>query len=168
LRAKFPPGVEGASLGPGGFALALQGGLISTPANNNYKMDIFQTYATDSTLEVEGRWAKISRDASVLVARTGNERFTRKVRDLMKKHSIDFSDESEETAKLVDELMIEAMAETILLGWKGMTKDGQPYPYSTQNAIEALRIKDFRKKISDLADAHSAYRAKADEEQGND
>lgn len=162
---KFPPGVEGISFGPGGFALALNGGLYSTPANN-YKMDIFKTFSADSTLEVEGRWAKISRDADVLVARSGNERFVRKMKDLTKKHSFDFADESEENAKLLDELMVEAMAETVLLGWRGMTRDGEPYTYNRQNAIEALRVKDFRKKISELADNAAEYRAKADDAQG--
>lgn len=154
--------------GPGEFALALNGGLYFHPANDkNYKMDLFQVFSTDPTLETEGRWAPISRDAKVLVARSGNERFVRKMKELTTKNSFDFKDESEENAKLLDELFIEAMADTILKGWSGMTKDGAEYPYSRENAIAALRIKDFRKKINELADNAAEYRTKQDEEQGN-
>lgn len=164
---KFSPRVEAVAIGPGEFALALNGGLYLNPADNNYKMDLFSTFSTDPTLEVEGRWAKISRDAEVLVARSGNERFVRKMKELTKKHSFDFSDESEDNAKLLDELMIEAMADTILLGWKGMTRAGTPFEYSRSAAVEALRVKDFRKKVSELSDNAAEYRAKAEEAQGN-
>lgn len=164
---KFSPGVDGIAIGPGEFALALNGGLHFTPANNNYKMDIFKTFTSDPTLEVEGRWVHVSRDAEVLVARAGNDNFARKMKELVQKNNLDLSDESEENGKLLEELLIEAMAETVLLNWRGMTRNGEDFPYSRQNAVEVLRLKDFRKKINEIADNANAYRLKEEEAQGN-
>lgn len=165
---KFSPRVDGVSIGPGEFALALNGGLYFHPANHTkYKMDIFKNFTSDAALEVEGRWVHISRDAEVLVARSGNDRFAKKMKELVQKNNLDLSDESEENVKLLEELIIEAMSEAILLDWKGMTRGGEPFPYSKAHAVEVLRLKDFRKKINEIADNAAAYRAKEEKAQGN-
>ena len=112
---KFSPRVDGVSIGPGEFALALNGGLSFHPANHTkYKMDIFKNFTSDATLEVEGRWVHISRDAEVLVARSGNDRFAKKMKALVQKNNLDLSDESEENVKLLEELIIEAMAQAYI------------------------------------------------------
>lgn len=81
-------------------------------------MDIFATYATDEVAELEGRWFPLSKKAKVLVARTGNAHYIKALRERMKENQIDSEDASEENEKLVTSLIVETMAETILLGWK--------------------------------------------------
>jgi len=131
-------------------------------------MDIFATYATDEVAEVEGRWVPLSKTAKVLVARTGNPNYIKALRQRMKDNQIDPEDNSEENEKLVTGLIVETMAETILLGWKDIEYKGQKLEYSKKNAVTLLEVKDFRKRISDIADKAESFRIKQEEEAGND
>lgn len=131
-------------------------------------MDIFNTFATDPKVEVEGRWVPLAVDAKVLVARAGNPKFTEKMRKLLKQNSVNLSNKSKENTDLVERLVLEATAETVLLGWEGLTYQGVPLEYNQENAIKLLSIKDFRSKINELADESSAYLVSEIEAQGND
>lgn len=130
-------------------------------------MDIFATFATDEVAEAEGRWFPLSKDASVLVARTGNPNYLKSLRQRMKDAQIDTEDTSETNEKLVSDLVVETMAETILLGWKGLKFKGTAVEYTKANAKMLLEVRDFRKRISGIADAHESFRLKEEEEQGN-
>ena len=131
-------------------------------------MDIFATYATDEVAELEGRWFPLSKKAKVLVARTGNANYIKALRQRMKDNQIDAEDNSEENEKLVTSLIVETMAETILLGWKGLEYKGKAMEYTKANAVTLLEVKDFRKRISDIADKADSFRLKEEEEAGND
>jgi len=130
-------------------------------------MDIFNTYATDEVAEVEGRWFPLDKKTKVLVARTGNPNYLKAIRQRMKDAQIDTEDSSEENEKLVSDLIVETMAETILLGWKGVTLKGEELTYSKANAIRALSIKGFRTRISGIADKLESFRIKEETELGN-
>lgn len=129
-------------------------------------MDIIATFATDEKLEAEGKWFPLSKTAKVLVARSGNDNYLAALRKKMKEVQLDLS-AGEEAEKLADEVLIDVMAETLLLGWKGITEGGREVPYSRDQARTYLRIKDFRKKIAALADNFEAFRVQAEAEQGN-
>jgi len=131
-------------------------------------MDIFSTFATDEVAEAEGRWFPLSKTAKVLVARTGNANYIKALRQRMKDNQIDAEDNSEENEKLVTSLIVETMAETILLGWKGLEYKGKAMEYTKANAVTLLEVKDFRKRISDIADKADSFRLKEEEEAGND
>lgn len=131
-------------------------------------MDIFSTFATDEVAEAEGRWFPLSKTAKVLVARTGNANYIKALRQRMKDNQIDSEDNSEENEKLVTSLIVETMAETILLGWKGLEYKGKAMEYSKANAVTLLEVKDFRKRIGDIADKADSFRLKEEEEAGND
>lgn len=130
-------------------------------------MDVFASYATDEVAEVEGRWFPLDKKTKVLVARTGNPNYLKAIRQRMKDAQIDTEDQSEENEKLVSELVVETMAETILLGWKGLQYQKQELPYSKANAIKMLSVKGFRARISSIADKLDSFRIKEEEEQGN-
>lgn len=130
-------------------------------------MDIIATFTTDEKLEAEGKWFPLSKTAKVLVARSGNDKYMSVLRQKMKEAQIDLS-AGEEAEKLAEDVLIEVMAETLLLGWEGITQDGKPVPYSREQARTYLRIKDFRKKIAGFSDNFEAFRAKAEVEQGKD
>lgn len=130
-------------------------------------MDIFETYATDETAEVEGRWFPLDKKTKVLVARTGNANYTRVIRQRMKDAQIDVEDQSDDNEKLVTDLIVETMAETILLGWKGLSMKGEDLAYSRANAMKALSVKGFRNRISGIADKLDSFRVKEEEAQGN-
>lgn len=130
-------------------------------------MDIFSTFATDEVAEAEGRWFPLSKTAKVLVARTGNANYIKALRQRMKDNQIDSEDNSEENEKLVTSLIVETMAETILLGWKGLEYKGKAMEYSKANAVTLLEVKDFRKRIGDIADKAESFRLKEEAEAGN-
>jgi hypothetical protein len=130
-------------------------------------MDIFDVYATDETAEVEGRWFPLDKKTKVLVARTGNANYLKAIRKRMKDAQIDTEDQSDDNEKLVTDLIIETMAETVLLGWKGMSMKGEELTYSKTNAMKALAVKGFRARISSIADKLESFRVKEEEDQGN-
>ena len=130
-------------------------------------MDIIATFTTDEKLEAEGKWFPLSKTAKVEVARSGNDKYMSVLRQKMKEAQIDLS-AGEEAEKLAEDVLIDVMAETLLLGWEGITQDGKPVPYSREQARTYLRIKDFRKKIAGFSDNFEAFRAKAEVEQGKD
>lgn len=131
-------------------------------------MDIFATFATDEVAESEGRWFPLSKKAKVLVARTGNPNYIKALRQRMKDNQIDPEDNSDENEKLVTSLVVDTMAETILLGWKGLEYKGKALEYSKENAGTLLEVKDFRKRIGNIADSAESFRLKDEEEAGND
>jgi hypothetical protein len=130
-------------------------------------MDIFNTYATDEVAEVEGRWQKIGKDAKVLVARTGNARYQKEFRKALERHEGDLGTGSEEADKLAEEILIEVMAKTILLGWEGLSYQGQTVEYSVDMAKTLLRVKDFRKRVMAIADNLENFKIQAEVAQGN-
>lgn len=130
------------------------------------KMDIIATFATDEKLETEGKWFPLSKTASVLVARAGNDKYSSLLRAKAQEAQIDMT-AGEEAEKLAEELLLSVTAETVLLGWKGITADGKEVPYSKGQALTYLRVKDFRRKIEGFANNFESFRKKAEAEQGN-
>jgi hypothetical protein len=129
-------------------------------------MDIFAAFATDSKLENEGKWFPLSKTARVLVARSGNEKYTEMLRAKLKEAQLDGMPEKEANA-VAEELVIDVLATTVLLKWEGLTYQGKPAPVSVEMAKVFLTVKDFRKKISGFADNFDAFRVQEEVEQGN-
>lgn len=129
-------------------------------------MDIFSSFATDETLEVQGIWHNLSKTARVKVARSGNARYKAVLRAKFTAAQLDLS-QGEEADQLAEAVLIDVMAETILVGWEGLTYQGKEAPYSVELAKTFLKVKDFRAKIDGLAGNMEAFRIKADVAQGN-
>ncbi len=131
------------------------------------KMDIFAAFATDETLETEGKWFPLSKKAKIRVARSGNPNYVNALRAKMKENQLDLST-GDEADQLAEEILIDVMAETILLGWEHLEFQGKPIAYSRDSARTLLRVKDFRKKVASLSEGFESFRLKAEEDQGND
>ena len=130
-------------------------------------MDLFEQYATDEVAEVEGRWFPLDKTTKVLVARTGNPNYLKALRQRMKDAQVDVEDNSDENEKLVSDLIVETMAETILLGWKNVSLKKEVLEYSKTNAMRVLSLKGFRARISGIADKLESFRVKDEATQGN-
>lgn len=130
-------------------------------------MDIFSSFATDEVLESAGKWRPLSKTAKILVARSGNPKYVALLRAKMAEAQLDLSS-GEEADQLAEGILIDVMAETILLNWEGLTYQGKEAPYSREMAKTFLRVKDFRKKVSGMSDDFEAFKVKADVEQKND
>lgn len=130
-------------------------------------MDILATFGTDEALEKDGKWFPLSKTAKVLVARSGNEHYVTTLRKKMQEAQIDLST-GEEAEKLAEEILLDVMSETILLGWEGITSGGKPVPYSREQARTYLRVKDFRRKVAGFSENFEAFRLRQEAEQGKD
>lgn len=131
-------------------------------------MDVLASYGTDEKAEVEGRWFPLSKTAKVLVARTGNPRYAAAFRKLLQKHELDLGTGTPEADELAEVILVEVLADTVLLGWEGLTHQGEAVPYDAKMARTFLRVKDFRKRITALADSMENFKVRAEEAQGND
>ena len=129
-------------------------------------LDIFAQFATDETLEENGTWFPIGGGARVLVARSGNRKYAKLLTKEVErnKKALDLNDDAAD--KLSEEIMIGVIAETLLLGWEGVSFKGEELEYSVANAKKLLAVKDFRKAIAQFADDVSAFKFKETEEQG--
>lgn len=130
-------------------------------------MDIFTEYAANETLENEGTWVEVG-DAEFLIARSGNKKYIRKLTRAVDRHKKMLDRKDDAADKLSDEIMIAVIAETVLLGWKGVSYKGAPISYSTDNAKMLLSLKDFRRQIVELAEDFDAYKAVEEKEAGED
>jgi hypothetical protein len=121
---------------------------VNGQQNGALIMDIKKQYGTSETLEQSGVWVDMGDGASVLVARSGNPDNSRLIKRLLAPHKVALRN-----GKLADDvaerITIEAMAETILLDWKGIEEDGKPVKYSRDAAIRLLTdYKDFRDQVA--------------------
>lgn len=129
-------------------------------------LDIFLEFATNEDAENNGVWRSIGKGAELLIARAGNDAYSRAVSTLVDEHREVLDMKNDAATAKSTEIMIQVLAETILLGWKGIVFKGQPMEYSVENAKKLLAVRDFRLMVQRLSDESAAYRAKLEEEQG--
>lgn len=128
--------------------------------------DIFAKFATDESLETGGVWKDIGDGARLLIARAGNKEYGKQLQAAVEKHDAVLKLRNDEADKKSDEIMAEVAANTLLLGWEGVSYRGKPLEYSKANAKLVLKHKDFRQLVMDLANDREAYLMKLEEEQG--
>lgn len=136
-------------------------------------MDIYKSFATDAALEQSGVWSRIGDGAELLIARAGNKRYAKLLTKQVTQNQRALDAGNEASTDLSESLMIDVMAETILLGWRrtdekqvvvnNLLFKGAPMEYSVANAKVLLGVKDFRKLVNQLSDDFNAYRVAAEE-----
>jgi len=129
-------------------------------------LDIFKQYATDESLENNGTWFEIGSDTEILVARSGNRKYAKMLTKEVERNRKVLDVEDDFADAKSDEIMVNVMAETILLGWKNMTFKGVDLHYNSENAKKVLALKDFRKLVAEKSIDTEAYRVKLEEKQG--
>jgi hypothetical protein len=121
-------------------------------------MDIFAQFATDPAKEIEGTWKQIG-NAKFLIARWGNTRFQKRLQKLMEQNKHTLDQKTDESDKLGEALLIDAMSTTILLNWENVEYKGAPLSYEAKNVVTVLNHKDFRAEIVKLAEDFESYKA---------
>lgn len=125
-------------------------------------MDIFASFGTDSKLEEEGTWVSLGGNAKILVGRAGNKKYGRLLSTLVEKNQTLLDTKTDEADEVSDAIMIDVMANSILLGWEGLSFKGEVLPYSVDNAKTLLAVKDFRVLVAGHAKNVSNFRAAAE------
>lgn len=106
-------------------------------------MDLYKQFQTDEKAEEEGVWIPLSSSARLKIARLTNPKYQAALKRLSKpyiKPGMRMRDLDDE---VYEDITRQAVAEAILLDWEGIEKDGQPLPYSKQEALAAIKMKDF-------------------------
>ncbi len=130
-------------------------------------INVKKSFLTDLNAEVKGAAVKFMGE-KLVIARAGNPKYSRMLGTLVEKHKAELNQKDEAADALSDQILIDVMAETILLGWAdGAFEDdnGKPIPYSVNAAREQLAVKDFRREISKLSDDIDNFRVKQEEKQ---
>lgn len=126
-------------------------------------MDLHRQFKTDEQKEVDGAWVPLSATARLRVARMGNPRY----RECIKRLSAPYRTAGLASAippDVYQQLVREAVAETILVGWEGITTDGQPVPYSNAAALTyCTELKDFYDFVLTASDSMETFRVQAQE-----
>lgn len=135
-------------------------------------MDVFKQYATDEVKESDGVWVSLGREddpqaPAILVARSGNKKYTKLITQLVEKNQRALDLKNEAADELSDQLMIHVMALTILLGWRNIEFKGQPMAVTVDNGKLLLSVKDFRKLVAKHSDDIEHYRVAQEVAQGN-
>lgn len=129
-------------------------------------LDLFSQFASDETLENNGAWQDIGGDSKLLVARAGNRKYAKLLTKLVEKNKRVLDGDDDAADAKSDEIMVQVIAETLLLGWEGITYKGKELPYSIANAKLVLGMKEFRKVVAKLAEDQDAYKVQEEIEQG--
>lgn len=122
-------------------------------------MDVFKSFASDETKENDGVWCELGAGASLLVARAGNRKYARMLSSQVEKNQRALDLKNEAADDLSDQIMISVLANTVLLGWKGIQFKREDMAYSVENAKTLLSVKDFRSLVSKLSNDFEAYKA---------
>ena len=127
-------------------------------------LDLKKEYAVDKNKEIEGVWQDFGSGAKMKIARIGNSEYQKVFQKISKPHrkSIRRGTLADDVA---EKLLVEAMAESILLDWEGVEDGGVALPYTKENAIRVLlEYKDLRDQVTEIANEMESFKAEEDAE----
>lgn len=127
-------------------------------------MDISKNFVTNEKAEVEGREISLGEGAKVQLARWQNKKFSRMIKKQHEAHDAVLKQEGDEAEARGEQILVDVMANTVLLGWSGIEWEGKKLEYSTANAAKLLAVKDFRKVIIEHCSNFNNYLASREEE----
>lgn len=124
-------------------------------------MDL-SNFKTDTTLEENGVWVDMGDGCQVLVARNGNKKHREAIQRLRRPYKTFDASGRPLPDDVAQRITVEAMAEAILLGWRGLKEAGREVPYTTETARRVLNeYRDFRDQVSYLAVNMETFRAQS-------
>lgn len=128
-------------------------------------IDLFNEFATDTSAEEAGTWVPYAGTVEFLIARAGNRAYVRMMERKYRQNKSAIDAKGDTADKLAEQLTIEVMAKTILLGAKGdFTWKGKPAEFSEELAKEMLGLREFRRWVAEKADDMSNYKIVKDSE----
>lgn len=105
------------------------------------KKTIYDKFGTDKKAEQEGIILDYGDGMEIRIARAGgsNVKFEKSVQQKMRKYGLQAKHDLLEPEQQ-REIFREVLAETVVLGWKGVTdRDGNDLPYSKDNCIQLFK-----------------------------
>ncbi len=124
-------------------------------------------FKTNQVAEEKGTWVDFGNECELLIARSGNKQWRKHWKKISKPYEKQITRKTLSDEK-ADVLIIDAMANTILLGWKNLMNNGEVIVYSVSKAKEVLQIKDFREAVSEVSTSMESFQVQLDEEDTED
>lgn len=126
-------------------------------------MDPYELFDFDAELAETGVWFTFA-GGRLRIARRDNPRYREALRE--------FAKGKERLIRLgslpaseMHEMCMRALARGVLLDWEGLTRKGEPLPYSEDNAVMLLTdLSGFSEKVESWADDAEAFRAEDEED----
>lgn len=131
--------------------------------------DVYRSLATDENAETVGVWLELS-GVKFKVARSNTEEYYDAMETIAEEFRVALKTATpKEAAKLETDLLIKLYAKVVLRDWtEGVLYDGEHLPYSYENAIKLLQIKEFRRWVVKQATDLNNYKiAKFEADQKN-
>lgn len=126
-------------------------------------MDFQKMFVTNKTKEQEGVWQVGPDGSQFLIARAGNEKFSKLAGELLKPYR-KLIQMGRADDKVIMPIIADVTARTVLLDWKGMKDGDVEVPYSTEEAKKRLLAStDFADFIAGLSQQVGAYQDEAQE-----
>lgn len=128
-------------------------------------MDVYKEFATDTQLEVEGRWVPYDEKTRFKIARIGNAAYSRLFGRLYKQHRTLLDGKGAAAEAKSDEVMAEVYGKTIVVGWSGpVSMNGVDMStYSQLNSQKLCEFKDFRRWVQGHAEDMDSYKVAQEE-----
>jgi hypothetical protein len=124
-------------------------------------MNLKKHFGSNPKKETQGTWVDVAEGVKILVARINNPRYTMRLMELQRPNWKQYRRGNVDLVKEA-EMHTRVIAETILLGWVGLTDDkGEPVEYSVDKAIEILsdpELHDFRDFVVEESQRMSNFR----------
>ena len=130
-------------------------------------VDLFAAFAVDTAQEQDGTLTELPGcgDTKFLIAREGNKNYSKLLQRLVKQNRAVLDSKGAAAEAKSDELMVEVLAKTILIGWEGeISYKGKMYPYTVDAAKMLLAHKDFRANVVGVSSNMETFKLVKDAE----
>ena len=134
---------------------------MGTPVAN-VAVDLFAQFATDDVREEQGFETLIPGCGPTMfrVARVNNKGYLKLFQKLYKKAEAVIKAGGDAADKKSEEVFVDVMASTILLGWDGAIGfKGESLVYSKENAKKLLGMKEFRAAVTKISEDVENFKA---------
>ena len=128
-------------------------------------LDLFKDFATNVSAEEQGAWEEYGQGAEFLIGRANNKGYNKLLTRAFEKNKRLLDTKGDAAEAKAEELIVDVMSKTILLGWRGdFLWAGQRLEYTPENARTMLAVKDFRRWVSSKAEDFERFKLAQEEE----
>lgn len=128
-------------------------------------MSLYRQFKTDESVEQGGVEIDYGEGVKIRVARAGgaNKRYVKSLEVMHRKYRKQIQLEILSN-DLANQLLIKAYAESVVIGWEGVTDEaGEPMPFTVENCVKLFTdLPDLFDDVKSVAGAAAAFREELD------
>lgn len=114
---------------------------------------------TNKSAEKDGVWIDYLDGSKLKIARIGNQGYKAFMTTKYKQNRMAIDRNDRGADEIAEKIQLEALANHILVDWKGIEFDGKDQKYTPEFGLKVLKeIADFRKDVENYASDSTLYR----------